>query len=61
MDTASHTDIIVQYESDPESVYNTWFVDGEERTKAFRAIRRGVREGEDHSVVQKIARHAHQE
>ena len=30
--------------SDPESVYNTWFVSSEQRMKAFRAIRRGVRD-----------------
>ncbi|MBY0433486.1 MAG: hypothetical protein K2U26_05195 [Cyclobacteriaceae bacterium] len=34
--------IIRQYKDDPASVYNTWFVGGEERLKAFRAIRRGV-------------------
>lgn len=34
--------IIVQYKSDPESVYKTWFVNNEERLKAFRSIRRGV-------------------
>ncbi len=36
-------ELIDRYKSDPESVYNTWFVGGEERMKAFRAIRRGVR------------------
>jgi len=30
------------YKSDPESVYNTWFVGSEARLKAFRSIRRGV-------------------
>lgn len=30
------------YKADPESVYNTWFVGGENRLKAFRSIRRGV-------------------
>ena len=34
--------LIERYKSDPESVYNTWFVGGEGRMKAFRAIRRGV-------------------
>lgn len=34
--------IISKYKSDPESVYNTWFVSSEERLKAFRSIRRGV-------------------
>ncbi|MBI2831316.1 MAG: hypothetical protein HYX79_03570, partial [Chloroflexi bacterium] len=36
--------LIERYKSDPESVYNTWFVGGEQRMKAFRAIRRGVRD-----------------
>lgn len=27
---------------DPESVFNTWFVNNDERLKAFRSIRRGV-------------------
>lgn len=34
--------IIQQYKSDSESVYNTWFVDNDQRLKAFRTIRRGV-------------------
>lgn len=34
--------IIQQYKSDKESVYNTWFINNEERLKAFRSIRRGV-------------------
>lgn len=34
--------IIRQYKSDVESVYNTWFINNEERLKAFRSIRRGV-------------------
>jgi type II restriction enzyme len=34
--------LIRQYKTDPESVYNTWFVNNEERLKAFRSIRRGV-------------------
>jgi len=36
--------LIDAYKSDPESVYNTWFIGGEERMKAFGAIRRGVRQ-----------------
>lgn len=36
------TQIIQQYKSDSESVYNTWFVDNDQRLKAFRTIRRGV-------------------
>lgn len=34
--------LIQQYKNDPESVYNTWFVNNDERLKAFRSIRRGV-------------------
>ncbi len=34
--------IIRQYKTDSESVYNTWFINNEERLKAFRSIRRGV-------------------
>lgn len=34
--------IIIQYKADPESVYNTWFINNQERLKAFRSIRRGV-------------------
>ena len=47
MDRAALTNLIAQYKSDPESVYNTWFVGGEARMKAFRAIRRGVRDTVD--------------
>ena len=34
--------IILQYKDDKQSVYNTWFINNEERLKAFRSIRRGV-------------------
>lgn len=34
--------IIQQYRADKESVYNTWFIDNDDRLKAFRSIRRGV-------------------
>lgn len=34
--------VIHQYKTDPQSVYNTWFINNEERLKAFRSIRRGV-------------------
>jgi type II restriction enzyme len=47
MDTRALKHLIDQYKSDPESVYNTWFIGGEERMKAFRAIRRGVRDTVD--------------
>lgn len=36
------TQIIQQYKQDQQSVYNTWFINNEERLKAFRSIRRGV-------------------
>ncbi|PWB51211.1 MAG: hypothetical protein C3F06_10340 [Candidatus Methanoperedenaceae archaeon] len=34
--------IIQEYKNYPESVYNTWFIDNDQRLKAFGAIRRGV-------------------
>jgi type II restriction enzyme len=34
--------LVERYKADQESVYHTWFVSGEARMKAFRAIRRGV-------------------
>lgn len=39
---ANFSHIINQYKTDKESVYNTWFINNEERLKAFRSIRRGV-------------------
>jgi len=36
--------IIDDYKKDEETVYNSWFVNNEERLKAFRSIRRGVLE-----------------
>lgn len=36
------SNIILQYKTDTESVYNTWFINNDERLKAFRSIRRGV-------------------
>ena len=44
MDRPRFECIIRKYKTDPESVYNTWFVNGEERLKAFRSIRRGIEE-----------------
>lgn len=44
MDTTSLVNLIARYKSDPESVYNTWFVSSAERMKAFRSIKRGVRD-----------------
>ncbi len=34
--------IVRKYKQDSESVYNTWFINNEDRLKAFRSIRRGV-------------------
>lgn len=34
--------VVRQYKQDPESVYSTWFINNEDRLKAFRSIRRGV-------------------
>ena len=43
MDDLEMTKTIIQsYKNDPESVYNTWFINNETRLKAFGAIRRGV-------------------
>ena len=47
MDRTTLINLITQYKSDRESVYNTWFIGGETRMKAFRAIRRGVRDTVD--------------
>jgi type II restriction enzyme len=51
MDKTALTKLIAQYKSDHESVYNTWFIGGEERMKAFRSIRRGVRDTVDSIVA----------
>jgi len=51
MDKMALTKLVAQYKSDPESVYNTWFIGGEERMKAFRSIRRGVRDTVDSIVA----------
>jgi type II restriction enzyme len=34
--------LVKQYKLDTESVYNIWFIDNDQRLKAFRTIRRGV-------------------
>jgi type II restriction enzyme len=44
METTALLEVITRYKNDPESVYNTWFVSGGERMKAFRSIRRGVKD-----------------
>lgn len=36
------SEIIKNYRTEKESVYNTWFINNDERLKAFRSIRRGV-------------------
>ena len=36
--------IIDDYKKDGETVYNSWFINNDERLKAFRSIRRGVLE-----------------
>lgn len=47
MEATSLEVLVGRYKGDPESVYNTWFASGEERLKAFRAIRRGVKDTVD--------------
>ncbi|MCB2384855.1 hypothetical protein KV201_22265 [Shewanella sp. SR1] len=42
-------ELIDKYKSDEESVYNTWYINSQERLKAFRSIRRGVL-----NVIEKI-------
>src|SRR3954463_775428 len=42
--SANLKELVQRYKADPESVYNTWFIDNETRMKAFRSIRRGVGE-----------------
>src|SRR6266508_2915534 len=44
MNTAAFVGLVDRYTTDPESVYTTWFLSSEARMKAFRAIRRGVRD-----------------
>jgi len=47
MNTAAFARLVDRYTTDPESVYTTWFLSSEARMKAFRAIRRGVRDTVD--------------
>lgn len=44
MDLTRLTRLAEDYKTDPESVYTTWFVQDEARLKAFRSIRKGVRD-----------------
>jgi len=46
-------ELLDEYKADEESVFNTWFINNDERLKAFRSIRRGVQE-----VIQDIKRGA---
>jgi len=41
---ANLKELVARYKADPESVFNTWFIENEARMKAFRSIRRGVME-----------------
>ena len=47
-------DIVENYKSDGESVFNTWFINNGERLKAFRSIRRGVEQVVDDIRTQKF-------
>jgi type II restriction enzyme len=47
MNTEALAQLVDRYTTDPESVYTTWFLNSEARMKAFRAIRRGVRDTVD--------------
>ncbi|MDD9148558.1 MULTISPECIES: hypothetical protein [unclassified Sporolactobacillus] len=42
MDISRVNTIIEQYRKDEESVYHTWFINNNERLKAFRTIKKGV-------------------
>lgn len=36
-------ELVNRFEKDEESVYNTWFITSEERLKAFRTIKKGIK------------------
>jgi len=44
MDLSICQKLLETYKNDPESVYNSWFVQNEARLKAFRSIRRGTQD-----------------
>ena len=44
MESNHLAETIQKYKQDPESVYHTWFINNEDRLKAFRSIRRGVQQ-----------------
>lgn len=45
-------ELLGKYKSDEEAVFNTWFINNDERLKAFRSIKRGVQK-----VIQDIKAH----
>lgn len=47
MDKSALVELTNRYKSDAESVSNTWLINGAERMKAFRPIRRGVKDTVD--------------
>ncbi len=47
MEKAALIELDNRYKADPESVYATWFINGAERMKVFRAIPRSVRDTVD--------------
>jgi len=42
--TEKFEELIKNYKDDSGSVYNTWFINNDDRLKAFRSIRRGVQQ-----------------
>lgn len=42
IDSKTILPLVEKYKTDPESLYNTWFINNQVRLKAFGAIRRGV-------------------
>ena len=52
---ANLSQIIQQHKEDKQSVFNTWFINIEERLKAFRSIRRGVHQAVDDIKNKKFA------
>lgn len=49
MNDATYQSLIQEYRNDPESVYHTWFLNNEDRLKAFRTIKSGLND-----VIQSI-------
>ena len=46
--------LIEKYKSDQESVFNTWFINNDDRLKAFRFIRRDVSNGYSYNIKLRI-------